>query len=129
MGSLKILRQFGFRWMSAKINTELISSNLPATSLDKPALAQIIAILAQIFSDESCAVYLFGSRATHRATATSDFDLAVLAAQDVSYKLSLAREKLEQSNIPFKIELVDLRVTSAAFSRQVQTEGVLLWKN
>ena len=92
-------------------------------------LAQIKTIVAEVFKDESCTVYLFGSRATGAFTVTSDFDVAVLSAMDVSPKLSLIREKLEQSNIPFKIDLVDLRLTSTEFSHQVQTEGILLWKN
>jgi hypothetical protein len=55
--------------------------------------------------------------------------VAVLAARDISPQLSLIREKLEQSNIPFKVDLVDLGLTSTEFSRQVQREGMVLWKN
>jgi hypothetical protein len=59
----------------------------------------------------------------------SDFDIAVLAEEDISRELSLAREMLEQSNIPLTIDLVDLSTTSAAFRQSVQNEGVLLWTN
>jgi len=89
-------------------------------------LAQIRAILADVLSDRPCVVYLFGSRATGAHTPISDFDIAVEAAEDVSRELSAAREKLELSNIPFKVDLVDLHDTSEVFSRQVHREGILL---
>lgn len=107
----------------------MTSSHFVASPVDENVLTQIKTILTEVFQDEGCTIYLFGSRATGAAIATSDFDVAVLATQDISGKLSLAREKLDESNIPFKVELVDLRLTSVAFSRQVQTEGVILWKN
>jgi predicted nucleotidyltransferase len=92
-------------------------------------LAQIRAILADALNGKSCSVYLFGSRATGVHTQISDFDIAVEAAEDVSRELSVAREKLELSNIPFKVDLVDLRDTSKAFARLVHAEGILLWRN
>lgn len=91
--------------------------------------SQITAILAETLVGEKCVVYLFGSRATGTFTATSDFDIAVLTVGDINRKLSLAREKLERSNIPFKVDLIELRLTSAEFSRQVQTEGLVLWES
>ena len=40
--------------------------------------------------------------------------------------ISIARELLEDSNIPFTVDLVDLSATSEEFARQVQQEGILL---
>lgn len=92
-------------------------------------LAQIKAILMHALEGKSCTVYLFGSQATGTAQPTSDFDVAVLADEDISRELSAARDMLEDSNIPFKVDLVDLRLTAPAFSRAAQTQGVLLWKS
>ena len=92
-------------------------------------LAQIKAILAHALSGKACSVYLFGSRAIGTAQPVSDFDVAVLADEDISRELSAARDMLEESNIPFKIDLVDLRQVSPAFLRVAQAQGVLLWKN
>ncbi len=36
---------------------------------------------------------------------------------------------LEESDIPFKVDLVDLRLAAPAFRRAAQTQGILLWKN
>jgi predicted nucleotidyltransferase len=92
-------------------------------------LAQIKAILAQALRGKSCEVYLFGSRVRGTAQPASDFDVAVLAGEDISRELSVAREMLEESNIPLKVDLVDLRLAAPAFRRAAQAQGVLLWKN
>jgi predicted nucleotidyltransferase len=94
------------------------------------ALARIKAIVAEVFKETTpCTVYLFGSRATGAFTSTSDFDVAVLAGANCGPQLSLLREKLEQSTIPYNVDVVDLASTSAEFSRQIRREGVVLWTN
>lgn len=100
-----------------------------AATLEERSLAQVIAILAEVFRGRPCVVYLFGSRATGTNSPASDFDIAVLAAEDISYQLSLAREHLEESNIPYIVDLVDLRATSQEFALKVQQEGLILWRN
>jgi uncharacterized protein len=92
-------------------------------------LAQIKAIFMRALGGKPCAVYLFGSRATGAAQPASDFDVAVLANEDISRELSTARDMLEESNIPFKVDVVDLRLVTPAFRHAAQNQGVLLWKN
>ena len=87
-------------------------------------LSQIKAILGRVLSD--CKIYLFGSRATNRYADVSDFDIGVLASRNIDRELSIARELLEASNIPFTVDLVDLSGTSEEFARQVQKEGIPL---
>jgi hypothetical protein len=93
------------------------------------SLAQITAVLAEVLRSQPCAVYLFGSRAAGTNSPVSDYDIAVLAQEDISYELSLAREQLEESNIPYTVDLVDLQATSALFASKVLQEGLVLWKN
>jgi len=92
-------------------------------------LSQITSILNRIFRDKKCNIYLFGSRAIGEHVKTSDFDIAVLSSEDVSREMSLAREMLDLSNIPFTVDLIDLTVTSEEFLRRVEERGILLWKN
>ena len=92
-------------------------------------LAQIKAMVMRALNGKSCAAYLFGSRAIGAARPASDFDVAVLAAEDISLELSVARDMLDESNIPFKVDLVDLRLAAPAFKSAAQTQGILLWKN
>ena len=90
-------------------------------------LSRIKDMLSQVLT--GCKVYLFGSRATGRYREESDFDIGVLAPRDISRELSIAREMLEESDIPFTVDLVDLSVASPEFAEQVQREGILLWKD
>lgn len=92
-------------------------------------IRQIESILKRALTGRTCEVYLFGSRATGDHSRVSDFDIAVLTTDDLSRELSLAREWLEESTIPFKVDVVDLRSASAAVRRRALTDGVLLWKN
>jgi len=71
-------------------------------------------------------IYLFGSRATDKYNDVSDYDIGILASRDISRELSIARELLEDSTIPFTVDLVDLSATSEEFATQVQREGILL---
>ncbi len=101
---------------------------MPAHLLPDPDLDRITALLRPALGDRPCAVYLFGSRATGSHSEISDYDIAVLG-DDLGNELSAARELLEESTIPFTVDLVDLAATSAEFRRQVLEEGILLWKN
>jgi predicted nucleotidyltransferase len=110
-------------------------TNARADTVHEPYLSQIKAILEQVFRPQSsetgfdCQVYLFGSRATNQYHDVSDYDIGVLASKDISRELSIARELLEDSNIPFTVDLVDLSATSEEFATHVQQEGILLWKS
>lgn len=113
--------------MAALADLEKPSSPVPGS--EGADLVQITTILARALRGKSCAAYLFGSRATGTARSTSDFDVAVLAGEDISRELSVAREMLEESHIPYKVDVVDLRSASPAVRRAAQAQGVLLWKN
>jgi len=43
-------------------------------------------------------------------------------------KITLFREKIETSNIPYKVDVVDLAQASKEFSDKVLKEGLLIWK-
>jgi predicted nucleotidyltransferase len=113
--------------MAASTTLEKSPGFTPGSEADD--LAQIKAILVRALGGKPCRVYLFGSRATGTAQPASDFDVAVLANEDISRELSAARDMLEESNIPFKVDVVDLRLAAPAFRQAVQAEGALLWKN
>ena len=71
-------------------------------------------------------VYLFGSRATGHARPASDIDVAVWPLAELPVgTLSLIREALEESLIPFTVDLVDLRDTDEAFRKRVLKEGIV----
>jgi len=92
-------------------------------------LSQITSILGRIFRDKKCSIYLFGSRATDKYTPVSDFDIGVLASDNISRELSAAREMLEVFNIPFTVDLVDLSTSPGTFVRKVKEQGIVIWNS
>ena len=70
-------------------------------------------------------VYLFGSCATGHARPASDIDVAVWPLVELPVgTLSLIREALEESLIPFTVDLIDLRDTDEMFRARVLKEGI-----
>lgn len=73
----------------------------------------------------SIRVYLFGSRARGEGGRASDIDIAVLAPEPLpGWVLSEVRERIEESRIPFKVDIIDLSTTDPAFRERVLKEGV-----
>lgn len=73
-------------------------------------------------------VYLFGSRARGQEVAFSDIDVAVLPLELDALPeglLSTIRESLEESHVPYIVDLVDLSQSDPAFRARVLQEGVL----
>ncbi|HEY3283354.1 MAG TPA: nucleotidyltransferase domain-containing protein [Armatimonadota bacterium] len=89
-------------------------------------LRRVEGIVRDALQGYSYSLYLFGSRARGDHTHGSDYDLAVEAEDDVATPLLLARERLEESTIPYCVDLLDLRETSEELREVVRREGVLL---
>lgn len=74
-------------------------------------------------------VYLFGSAAKGNMTRHSDIDVAVLAKEPLpSGLLAKVRDALEQSNILYNVDLVDLSEAPEEFKVKVLQQGTL-WKD
>ncbi|PKL38778.1 MAG: hypothetical protein CVV44_07880 [Spirochaetae bacterium HGW-Spirochaetae-1] len=65
-------------------------------------------------------IVLFGSRAAERETAYSDYDIAIISElDDRMKKLFTVKEKLEESNIPFKVDVLDYYSTSNLLRKEI----------
>lgn len=70
-------------------------------------------------------VYLYGSWARGDARRTSDIDVAVLPKSPIPPSvLAKLRESLEESHIPYPVEVVDLASASSSLRERVLKEGV-----
>ncbi len=82
--------------------------------------------MLRAFHPYRCAIYLFGSRARGTAGRTSDIDVAVLPHEPVpAFVFSRVREAVEESTVPYLVEIIDLRDVDEAFRDRVVREGVL----
>ena len=74
-------------------------------------------------------IYLFGSWARGTPSESSDIDLAVDSEVPLPTGiLSMLRERLEESIIPWRVEVVDLRNAASSFRERVLREGIV-WKD
>ncbi len=93
------------------------------------ALKLLEDMVKDAFKDGDVNIVLFGSRARGDYAKTSDIDIGILPKGKINKKkLILLREKLENSNIPYKVDVVDLSQTSREFRVKALKEGIL-WKS
>jgi len=86
-------------------------------------------IVSDVFKGEKVIAVLFGSRARGDYLETSDMDVGILPRREMNKsKIALLRERLENSNIPYKVDVVDLSQASKEFTDRVLKEGVMIWK-
>ena len=96
----------------------------------KPTLEHDLAEIKQIvlgsLNGYPARVYLFGSRANGTARERSDIDVAVWPLAELPVgTLARIREALEESNVIYTVDLVDLRDTDETFRARVLAEGIM----
>lgn len=73
-------------------------------------------------------IYLFGSRARNTHTLQSDIDIAINIKQKIDPSvLSEIREDIEESLIPFTVDVVDINNISQELKAQVLKDKIT-WK-
>lgn len=79
--------------------------------------------IKEFFKGKPVKVYLFGSRARGSNSPYSDVDIAVDSEVDIRRDLLILRELLEESSLPYKVDLINLR--GAPYLREtVEREGI-----
>lgn len=72
-------------------------------------------------------VFVFGSRAKGQARRWSDVDVGILGGERVPLSaLGLINEELENSDIPFKVDVVDFSRVSKGFREEALKEATYL---
>ena len=93
--------------------------------LSAEQLATVRSILDRFLPGRT--VWVFGSRSTRRAKAYSDLDLALLGGTPVPLAdLSALAEAFSESDLPFKVDLVDWATTSDEFRRIIESTKTVL---
>ncbi|MBA3065727.1 nucleotidyltransferase domain-containing protein [bacterium] len=87
-------------------------------------------ILSDFAKSENAKIFIFGSRARGDNYPASDIDVGILfepGAGDERFKISLIREKFENSNIPQKVDVMNLNEVSENFKSEIMRDAVP-WK-
>ena len=92
---------------------------------ERDDLAKARRIVGKLLGSQRARLFLFGSRARGKARRASDIDVAVLPEAPLRPgTLALVREALEESDIPYRVEVIDLSAASEAFRRKILAEGI-----
>jgi predicted nucleotidyltransferase len=89
-------------------------------------LAEVRRLVLEGLAGYAVSVYLFGSHARGTARRTSDIDVAILPFEPIpAWALSALRGVLEESRVPYQVDLVDLSMADPTFRERVMQEGVV----
>jgi uncharacterized protein len=89
------------------------------------AIDELRRMVLGALGDREAEVWLFGSCARGEVFQHSDIDIAVLPRDELSSGFfSELAERIEQSPIPYDVDLVDLRRAAATLIDEVRREGV-----
>ncbi|NOR69312.1 MAG: nicotinamide-nucleotide amidohydrolase family protein [Methylomarinum sp.] len=76
---------------------------------------------------ENSHYFLFGSRAKGSASEMADIDIGILAELAIPKKIiNNINEEIEESFVPYKVDLIDFKVASEAFTQQA-LKKVIPW--
>lgn len=90
-------------------------------------LETILDIINRFIPD--CEVRAFGSRYKHTANRYSDLDLIIVADKKIDFKLLWkTKESLEESDIPFRVDIHDWNAISAEFQKSIGCEYEVIQK-
>ncbi|MEN1969725.1 nucleotidyltransferase domain-containing protein [Lentibacillus sp. N15] len=86
-------------------------------------------IIISTLNDTPANIYLFGSWARMEEKRTSDIDIALQSPEEIpNLKWVELRERIEESTLPYRVDLVDLSKADQEFAKKVEREGIK-WKD
>lgn len=82
-------------------------------------------LVLSLMREEPADIFLFGSWARGEQRQGSDVDLAVAyRGPSNALKLAEVREALEESTIPYNVDVVDMQQASDALRAQIRKDGI-----
>jgi predicted nucleotidyltransferase len=93
------------------------------------SIQDLKSLVFETLKEENVTVILFGSRARGDFSRVSDIDVGVLPGNNFDRKkLVFLKERIENLNIPYTVDVVDLSRVSEVFKEKALKEGVV-WKH
>ena len=92
-------------------------------------IEQLKELVLEELKDEHVKVFLFGSRARNDNYIASDVDIGFIPGNNFNEKkITMLKEKFENSNIPYKVEIVNFNIVSEEF-KQEALKDIEIWKD
>ena len=89
-----------------------------AKLISQKAEEEIKRIVFRFLSPSEYKVFIFGSRIVGKAKKYSDYDIGIIGKKAVPWKiLTLIEEDLEESDLPYKVDIVDFSLVSSNFKK------------
>lgn len=89
----------------------------------KKAENEIKKIIFRFLNPKKYQVFIFGSRAIGKAKKYSDYDVGIFGKKPVPWHiLSIIEEDLEESDLPYKVDLVDFSLVPKKFKEIALSE-------
>lgn len=112
--------------MQKPSNIHVMPLNRTQFKTDFESLAKEI-VLKEL-NDCDCKIFLFGSRVTKENHRFADMDIGILPYKSFNLKtLYVLKEKLDESIIPFKVEIVNFKQVTDKFKEQA-LKNIVVWK-
>ena len=90
---------------------------------EESALRTIKKIILEFVDQKTHQLFLFGSRASGQARKFSDFDIGIKGKEPLSLKtIALIKEVLEDSDLPFEVDVIDLAGATEKFKKMALTK-------
>lgn len=97
----------------------------PQPSVAEVSIAEVRRLVLGGLGPHRARVFLFGSRAAGGAREGSDVDVGVLPLEPLPPEvLAEIRDALEESTVPYHVDLVDLRLAPSGLRERVLREGI-----
>ncbi len=92
-------------------------------------LEKLRKLVLNFLENNDAKIILFGSRARKNNRDNSDVDIGIIPKQNnsINNKITLLKEAIEQSNIPYKVDVVNFAETSVEF-QEIALKEAVIWK-
>lgn len=97
--------------------------------MENKYLEELKRLTLNLLKDEEVKIFVFGSRARRDHREASDVDIGLIPRGKIDEaKIAVLKEQIENSNIPYKVEIVNLSEASEDFKKEALKE-VIIWKD
>lgn len=86
-------------------------------------------MIVDFLKDDKVKIIIFGSRAREDNYPNSDVDIGIIPYERLdAVRIAILKERIENSNIPYKVEIVNFLEVSEEFKKEALKE-VIIWKD